>query len=104
MEIYPERFLQATGKAVRSSSFKRGNKTALKLIEMSKGNIDSESQNILDTPDNASALDTPDNASAQKESIEEDDLMKELDTEGVLPENDQELVYLLMYNKEKGHR
>ena len=50
MEIYPERFLQATGKAVRSSSFKRGNRTAHKLIEMSKGNIDSDSQKMLGTP------------------------------------------------------
>ena len=45
-------------------------------------------------------LDTPDTASAQNEPIEDDDLLKKLDTEGVQPENDQELGNLYTYQHE----
>ena len=75
MEIHPQKFIQSTGKAIRNSAFKRGNLTALKLIEMSQGN--------LDTTDTSPALETHDTAKEQKESSEEDTLMSELDTEGV---------------------
>ena len=38
MEIHPERFLNEAYKYIRSSFYGRGNKNALRLIEMSKGN------------------------------------------------------------------
>ena len=62
MEIHPQTFIQSTGKAIRNSAFKRGNLTALKLIEMSQGN--------LNTPDTSQVIDTHDTAKEQKESSE----------------------------------
>ena len=84
MEINPHKFIQATGKTIRNNSFKRGNLTALKLLEMSQGN--------LEAPDNSQAQTTHENsAKEQEEPDEESFLMSELDTESVAHENNQEL-------------
>ena len=58
--------------------------TALKLLEMSQGD--------LETPATSQLLDThEDTAKEHKESCKEDFLMSELDTESVVHENNQEL-------------
>ena len=42
MEIDPKKFMQNTGRIIRHNSFKRGNATALRLLDMSEGKIDSQ--------------------------------------------------------------
>ena len=93
MEIHPHKFIQATGKRIRNNAFKRGNLTALKLLEMSQG--DSE------TPDTSQVLNTHENSAKEhKEPCEENFLMSELDTESVVHENNQELGNMFTYQQE----
>ena len=42
MEIDPKKFMQNAGKIIRQNSFKRGNSTALRLLDMSQGNLESQ--------------------------------------------------------------
>ena len=49
MELHPERLLQETGKAIGSGSYKRDNRNALKLIQMSMRNHEINSNAACDT-------------------------------------------------------
>ena len=84
MEIDPHKFIQTTGKIIRHNSFKRGNSTALKLLDMSQGD--------LEAPDNPQVQTTHVNSTKdQEEPDEESFLLSGLDTENVEHENNQEL-------------
>ena len=88
METHPERFLHEAGKAISSRSYRRGNKTALRLIEMSKGNNalnDSAPNELQDTAQDT--LKYSEDLQAQNVSTEDESLLAELDTEGIKPEN-----------------
>merc|ERR1712030_40128 len=42
MELDPKKFIQNMGKIIRHNSFKRGNTTALRLLDLSEGKIGSQ--------------------------------------------------------------
>ena len=96
MEIDPKKFIQNTGKIIRQNSFKRGNSTALKLLDMSQGNL--ESQNIPQTQPSHM------NATVDKEEpADESYLLSKLDTENVEYEDNQELGNLFTNKQEADH-
>ena len=96
MEIDPKKFIQNTGKIIRQNSFKRGNSTALKLLDMSQGNLESQ-DNPQTQPSQMDA--TVD----KKEPAEESYLLFKLDTENVEHDDTQELGNLFTNKQEAFH-
>ena len=93
MEIDPKKFMQNTGKIIRQNSFKRGNSTAIRLLNMSQGNLESQ--------DNPQTQPTHMNATVDKEEpTEESYLLSKLDTENVEHEDNQEIGNLFTNKQE----
>ena len=74
MELDPKRFIQNLGKIIRNQSFKRGNNTALRLLDLSSGKPDSTTPPQQQPP----PVSDPEN---KKCPADEEFLLTQLDTE-----------------------
>ena len=74
MELDPKRFNQNLGKIIRNQSFKRGNNTALRLLDLSAGKPDSTTPPQQQPP----PVSDPEN---KKCPADEEFLLTQLDTE-----------------------
>ena len=84
MEIDPKKFMQNAGKIIRQNSFKRGNSTALRLLDMSQGNLESQENPQTQPPHMYETVD-------KEGPANEDYLLSKLDTENVEHEDTQEV-------------
>ena len=84
MEMDPKKFMQNMGKIIRHNSFKRGNTTALRLLDLSEGKIDSQE---IPHPKPPPLCETED----KKGPTDEEFLLSKLDTENVEHENTAEV-------------
>ena len=76
MELDPKKFIQNLGKIIRNNSFKRGNNTALRLLDLSEGKPDSKAISLQQLPPVSDPED-------KKCPSDEEFLLTQLDTENV---------------------
>ena len=93
MEIDPNKFMQNAGRIIRHNSFKRGNTTALRLLDMSQGNIESQENPQTQPPHMYEAVD-------KEGPADEEYLLSKLDTENVEHKNTQEVGNLFSNKQE----
>ena len=92
MEMDPKKFIQNMGKIIRHNSFKRGNNTALRLLDLSEGKTDSQ---VIPHQQPPPVCETED----KKGPTDEEFLLSKLDTENVELENTAEVGNLFSDNQ-----